>query len=221
MSAPLTDNVPAGEEAEIADQPLDEESPELQDQPLDREVEKPQDDQEKAIPYSRFKEVNEDNKALKAEIEALRAQVAETPKPEEKKEPISELPPEGEKLVQIAKERILAEIREAAEKEEKMQAEYEKQADQKIQELQDHFGGEIPQTFKEFYKKQIDRYPTATVDGILQDYEDRGLNVQTPTKSRVTNPTKKGEVPQGVPKINRNEDFVTAARRAAKERGVI
>jgi chromosome segregation ATPase len=174
---------------------------------------------------AQFETANSTIAELQEEIAKLKESKSDTAEPTDDISGLLEsLYPEiREKIFQDAQkmeaERLEAE-RLQKELEAKQQQELEEQTNVIIEEVRSEFSSDKDwDAFVGFLQETIEIYPNATLDSALKDYKKRGL---MPKKGQtVSKGSGGGKAPsQEFAEVSRKEDFVSAAVRGLKEKGL-
>lgn len=155
--------------------------------------------------HPRFKEVIAEKNEWQKKFEELQSQIKGKTDAKE-----SDFSDEGEVLYSGFKERFMKELAEMAEAKEQEKTQKEMEIQQTLDNFKKKFdGGNIPESFKEFATNRIKIYKNATLDELYDDWQ-----ATNPQVDKVAGPSSSGGQTATKTLINRDEDFITAARRA-------
>lgn len=155
--------------------------------------------------HPRFKEVIAEKNEWQRKFEELQSSIKGKPQANE-----SAFSDEGETLYAGFKERFMKDLAEMAEAKQTEQRLKDQELQKTVEDFKKKFdGGEIPDSFKEFAKKRLQVYKGATLDELYADWQETNPGVD-----KVAGPSSSGGQSVAQVLINRNEDFVTAAKRA-------
>lgn len=176
------------------------------DQPTGSEPEKTQADKE--VPFHkhpRWQEMMLARDEDRKKIESLEAQLAGR---DGKKQ--TGLSSEGERFVEEIRNQVIDHFEGLVQKQQEEATTRSAEAQRRADEIRSELGEDFSD-FQEFLKERVKTYPGASIDQFLADFEQ----TRKVTKKNVADPGKSvSEVATKVLKIDRNEDFYSAARRA-------
>jgi len=174
--------------------------------------------EEKAVPYSRFKEVNEKTKELSKEVESLKAKDSGGLTPEQKKEL------EAKTYLKNLYKEVLKEEKDAeAQRDKEEQATFNEQVDEVVEEL-----GLDKKAFVKWMKEgAADKYGATTPKGaanIYKDLEKSKKEAAEETKKDISSkpslPKHEGSSGGGSPKDDSNKSLTEIASDAIAEAGL-